>query len=288
MSPLALPRRAVPAPILVVGGIFSLQIGASIARQQFDVVGPLGATLLRLLCTAVMLALLLRPRFWTWSRHMWLPAIVLGVALGGMNQLIYLAIDRVPVGVAVTVEYLGPLTLSLLHVRRMRESIWSLCALGGVMLLGVQTVTALDLLGMTFAAVGGGCWVAYILAGSRLGQVAPDAGSLAVSMAIGAVLAVPLGFGGATKAIGHPAVLGIFVLVAVLSSVVPYQIEMWALRSMSPRVFSVLQSFGPAAGALVGLLVLGERLRWQEIVALVLVTVASVGVTLTVRGDVAP
>lgn len=273
---------------MVLAGIFMLQIGAAIARQHFDVVGPLGATLLRLVFSALILALLLRPRPWRWPRSRWLPALVLGIALGGMNQLIYLAIDRIPVGVAVTVEYLGPLILSLVHVRRLRDSVWSFCALGGVALLGAQAVTSLDVLGVVFAAIGGCCWVAYILAGARLGQVATDAGSLAVSMAIGAMLAVPLGFDGASKAFMDPALLGIFMAVAVLSSVVPYQIEMWALRTMSPRVFSVIQSFGPAAGAIAGLLVLGERLRWQEVAALLLVTIASVGVTLSAREPFVP
>lgn len=214
---------------------------------------------------------------------MWLPVLVLGVALGGMNQLIYLAIDRIPVGVAVTVEYLGPLTLSLLHVRRLRESIWSLCALGGVVLLGVQTVSSLDLLGVAFAAIGGCCWVAYILAGSRLGRVGAESSSLAIAMAIGALLAVPLGFRGATKAIAEPQLLAIFALVAVLSSVVPYLIELRALRTMSPRVFSVIQSFGPAAGAVTGLIMLGQRLVWQEVAALILVTIASIGVSISAR-----
>ncbi|MGB3329027.1 MAG: EamA family transporter [Thermomicrobiales bacterium] len=273
----------VPAPILVVSGIFSLQIGAAIARQHFGTVGPLGATLLRLLISAALLAVLLRPRPWTWPREKWVPVIVLGVALGGMNQLIYLAIDRIPVGVAVTVEYLGPLILSLLHVRRLRESIWSLCALGGVVLLGMQAVTSLDLLGVAFAAIGGGCWVAYILAGARLGRGPADASSLAVSMAIGSLLAVPLGFHGATKALDQPRLLAIFTLVAILSSVVPYLIELWALRTMPARVFSVIQSFGPAAGALAGLVMLGQRLVWQEVAALLLVTIASVGVTVTAR-----
>lgn len=284
----AKPSRSVPAPVGLIAGIFTLQIGAAIARQHFETVGPLGATLLRLVLSAVMLLLLLRPRPWTWARARWIPALVLGIALGGMNQLIYLAIDRVPVGVAVTVEYLGPLILSLVHIRRMQESIWSLCALGGVVLLGVQAMTSLDLLGVLFAAVGGCCWVAYILAGARLGQVAADAGSLAVSMVIGALLAVPLGIGGATKAFAEPSLLGIFALVAVLSSVLPYLIEMWALRSIAPRVFSVIQSFGPAAGAIAGLLILGERLRWQEVAALLLVTIASVGVTLSARETIAP
>lgn len=278
-------RPAIPAPVAVVAGIVSLQVGAAIARQNFGTVGPLGATFLRLVLAALMLAVLLRPRFWRWPRAVWVPVIVLGLALGGMNQLIYLAIDRIPVGVAVTVEYLGPLGLSLVHVRRWRESIWSFCALGGVALLGVQAVTSLDLLGVCFAATGGACWAAYILAGSRLGRTATDASGLAVSMAIGALLAAPLGFRGATRAVTDVRLLAIFALVAVLSSVMPYLIELRALRAMSPRVFSVLQSFGPAAGAIAGLVLLGQRLRWQEAIALLLVTVASIGVTLTSRGD---
>jgi len=276
-------RLARLAPVFVVAEIFTLQFGAAIARDHFDEVGPVGATLLRLILATIVLFVVLRPRPWTWGRATWIPVVVLGVALGGMNQLIYLAIDRIPVGIAVTVEYLGPLALSLVHVRRWKDVIWSLLAIGGVALLGVQAVQSLDLVGVGLAAIGGLCWATYILAAARLGDASPDPSTLAMSMAIAALTAMPLGWGGASHAVGDARLLGVFLLVAVMSSVIPYLIELWALRSMATRVFSVVQSFGPAAGAIGGLVVLNEVLRWQEVAALLLVTIASIGVTLTAR-----
>lgn len=270
----------IPAVVLVLCAIISVQFGAGIARSQFEAVGPLGATFLRLLFAAAILLAVLRPRVWKWSGRAWRAALILGIALAGMNTMIYLAFESVPLGVAVTVEFLGPLALALAQTRRVGDLLWTLLALAGVGLLGLEQGGSIGVIGLVFAGCAGAFWAAYILASARVGRAIPGIDGLAVALAIAAVLSAPLGLSGASAAAGNPTVLLTFVGVAVLSSAIPYAFELEALRRIPTRVFGVLSSLGPAAAAVSGLLVLRQDLGWREIVALALVTAASVGVTL--------
>jgi inner membrane transporter RhtA len=276
------PLTRVPAFVLVLGAILSVQFGAGLARTQFDAVGPLGATFLRLFFGATILLLILRPKLGSWGSRKWLAATVLGVALAGMNTMIYLAFESIPLGVAVTIEFLGPLVLSLALSRRIVDVLWALLALAGVVLLGLEGFSAgsVALVGLLFAAGAGAFWALYILSSARVGREIAGLDGLAVALAIAAVISAPFGLAGASRALGSPHVLLIFVGVAILSSVLPYALEMMALRRLPTRVFGILSSLGPAAAALAGLVVLGESLGWREIVALLLVMAASVGVTL--------
>ena len=249
----------VPAPLLALAAIVSVQLGAAIAKTRFDEVGSVGAAALRLVIGAVVLALVVRPRVRHWTRAQWLGAVALGVALGGMNVFIYVAFASIPIGVAVTIEFLGPLTLSLVHTRRWRDALWALLALAGVVLLGVGPSAVTSVAGVLFAVLAAGCWAGYIVMNRHVGQAIPGVDGLAVSMLL------------------------VFGAVAVLSSVLPYALEMLALRRMPTRVFGVLQSLGPAIAALAGLVVLAEGLSAQEVAALACVTAASVGVTLSAR-----
>ena len=269
----------VPATALVLTAIISSQFGASIARTQFEVVGPLGATFLRLIFGAAILLLVLRPKVRAWKRSSWLAAGVLGLALVGMNTMIYLALGSIPLGVAVTIEFMGPLVLSLVQARRVIDAFWAVLAFAGVVLLGLGAGGSIAVAGLIFAALAGVFWAGYILASSRVGRLIPGTDGLAVAMSIAAVLSAPLGITGAARALSHPEVLLIFLSVAVLSSALPYALEMEALRRLPTRVFGVLSSLGPAMAALAGLVVLHEALGWREIVALLLVTIASVGIT---------
>ncbi|GMA29842.1 EamA family transporter [Arenivirga flava] len=281
MPALSFSRIAAPA---VVGGVFCLQLGGAIARQHFEDVGAIGATFLRLLIAAIILMILMRPRMFRWDRSTWLAAVLLGLALGAMNQLIYLAMDRIPLGIAITIEFLGPLTLALVQLRRWVEFVWAALALFGVVLIGFQIVDGLDAFGVLLALAAGACWAGYILASANLSRRSKaGSGGLAVSMLVGAIAAAPLGAGDASQALRDPVLLLIFVAVALMSSVVPYSIELKALRTLPTYVFGVLQSFGPAAGAVAGYLVLAEALRWQEVVALALVSGASIGISLSAR-----
>ncbi|SBN62760.1 inner membrane transporter RhtA [Curtobacterium sp. 9128] len=270
----------VPTPLLALAAIVSVQLGAAIAKTRFDEVGSVGAATLRLVIGAVVLALVVRPRVRHWNRAQWLGAIGLGLALGGMNVFIYLAFASIPIGVAVTIEFLGPLALSLVHTRRWRDVLWAVLALAGVVLLGVGPSAVTQLGGIAFAVAAAVCWAGYIVMNRHVGSIIPGVDGLAVSMLVAMLVSLPFGLRAAvTGIVADPTLLVVFGAVAVLSSVLPYALEMLALRRMPTRVFGILQSLGPAVAALAGLLVLHEALSLVEVLALACVTAASVGVT---------
>jgi inner membrane transporter RhtA len=278
------PLDRVPPTALALAAIVSVQLGAALARDHFEAVGSLGAAALRLGLGTLVLLAVLRPRPWTWTGRAWLAAIVYGIALGGMNVAIYLSFQTLPIGVAVTVEFLGPLGLALAQTRRWRDAVWALAALLGVGLLGLQATGSLDPVGLLWALLAGLCWAGYILASAATGKHLPGTQGLAVAMVVASAIALPLGAVSAAEGVAaEPWLLAVFLGVALLSSALPYALELHALRRLATRVFGVLQSLGPAAAALAGFLVLGERLGWPELAALGLITVASVGVTLGAR-----
>ena len=270
----------IPAPLLALAAIVSVQLGAAIAKTRFEEVGSVGAATLRLVIGAVVLLAVVRPRVRHWQRAQWLGAVGLGLALGGMNVFIYLAFATIPIGVAVTIEFLGPLALSLVHTRRWRDALWAALALLGVVLLGVGPSAVTELGGVAAAVAAAACWAGYIVMNRHVGSIIPGVDGLAVSMLVAMVVSLPFGLRTAVDGIvADPTLLIVFGAVAVLSSVLPYALEMLALRRMPTRVFGVLQSLGPAIAALAGLVVLGEALSPVEVVALACVTAASVGVT---------
>lgn len=279
-----MPRRPVlPAPLLAFAAIVSVQFGAALARTRFDEVGPLGAAFLRLILGGIMLVILLRPNVRGWSRHFWLQVILLGLMLGGMNQLLYLAVERIPLGIAVTVEFLGPLVLALVQVRRISDALWGLLAFVGVALIGVRTLDGLDPLGLAFAATAGLCWAGYIVQSSRVAGSDRGNGPIAIALLIAMVTAAPLGIAQAGTWFLDPSLVLTFLGVALLSAALPYLLELIALRSIPTRVFGVLQSLGPAMSAVAGWAILHQALSALEILALVLVSVASFAVTWSSR-----
>ncbi|GIF14068.1 EamA family transporter [Actinoplanes teichomyceticus] len=272
--------RRVPAPLLVLAAIASVQLGSAIARTLFDDLGAAGVTFLRLALAALILGLLTRPDLRAWSAAAWRAAALLGVFMAGMNLIFYLAIRTVPLGTAVTVEFLGPLLLALVQTRRLVDLCWALLAGAGVLLLGLHSGGSAPLGGLSLALLAGLCWAGYIVFSARVGALIPGTGGLAVSLAVGAALVAPFGLAGAHAVADHPHLLLGGVAVALLSSVISYGLELNALRRIPTRVFGILMSLEPAAAALAGLLVLGQRLGPVEVAALLLVTLASVGVTL--------
>jgi inner membrane transporter RhtA len=273
------PVDRVPAPVLVLAAVASVQTGSAVARTLFDALGAPGVVLLRLGLSSLLLLALLRPRFWRWTRASLGAAALLGLAMAGMNTVFYLSIRTVPLGVAVTVEFLGPLLLALAQTRRWRDLGWALLAGAGVATLGLDG-TGAPIGGLLLAFAAGLCWAGYILASARVGALLPGTGGLAVALLISTVLVLPLGAPGALGVVARPELLLAALAVAVLSSVLPYSAELAALRRIPTRVFGVLMSLQPAAAAIAGLLVLGQRLGVREVVALVLVSAASAGVTL--------
>jgi inner membrane transporter RhtA len=273
-------RLELPAPLLVLASITSVQFGSAVATTLFDDLGAAGVTLLRLAIAAVVIAVFARPRLRDWSGAAWRAAAVLGVVMAGMNLIFYLALRTVPLGIAVTVEFLGPLLLALVQTRRVLDLFWALLAAAGVVLLGTAGGGSAPIGGLLLAFLAGLCWAGYIVFSAKLGGLVPGTGGLAVSLAVAAVLVLPFGGPGAAAVLSHPSLLIGATAVALLSSVLSYGLEINALRRIPTRVFGILMSLEPAAAAIAGLLILDQRLDAVEVIALLLVTLASAGVTI--------
>ena len=272
-----------PATLLVLVGIASVQCGSAVARGVFDDLGAAGITLLRLALSGLLLLAIVRPAVRSWDTRAWRASVLLGLAMSCMNLVFYLSLRTVPLGVAVTVEFLGPLLLALVQTRRVVDLVWALLATSGVVLLGADTSSDIPLSGLALALVAGLFWAAYILASANVGQVLPGVGGLAVALGIGTLVALPFGASGASAVVHRPSLLLPALAVALLSSVVPYGLELSALRRIPTRVFGILMSLEPAAAALSGFVLLDQGLGPREVTALVLVSLASAGVTLARR-----
>lgn len=262
---------------LVVAGLVCQEVGASIAVLLFDEVGPLGMVMLRLAFSAIILLLLTRPRLRGHARRDWGAVIVFGLVLAGMNGLFYLALERLPLGITVTIEVLGPLTLSIIASRRASAWIWAGVALVGVTALGGGGWDRLDPLGVAFALGAAATWALYILSSARVGAVFPKLDGLALAMTIGALVSLPFGIAQAGSALLRPEMLGLGAAVAVLSSTLPYAFELIALRRLAASAFAILMSLAPATAALAGFVLLGQHLSTLEVVGIALVIGASIG-----------
>jgi inner membrane transporter RhtA len=272
--------RAVPPTGLVLLSIFSVQLGAAIAKGLFDELGPAGTVFLRVGFAALVLLLLWRPPIRGYARGDYFVAVAFGVVLGAMNFSLYGALDRIPLGVAVTLEFIGPLGVAVGGSRRMLDLLWVVLAAAGIILLAPLDVlgeTELDPVGVALALLAGCFWAAYILLSARTGRIFPGGTGLVIAFCVGAVALVPVGVAGGGPALLDPKLLLAGFAVAMLSSAVPYWLDLEALRKLPPRVFGVLMSLEPAVAALVGFVVLGERLGMRALAAVLLVTVAAIG-----------
>ena len=269
--------------VLVLAAIASVQFGSAIAATLFDDIGPGGAVLLRLVFAAVVLGAVWRPPLRGHARQSLLLAAVFGLVLAGMNSFFYLSIDRIPLGIAVTLEFVGPLGVAVASSRRPRDLLWVALAAGGIVLLSAGDTGPLDPLGVAFALTAGALWAAYILLSARVGRVFPGGTGLAIALAVGAVAVVPFGAVSGGSALLDPKVLALGLVVALLSSAIPYSLELEALRRMRAGVFGVLMSLEPATAALAGFVVLGQELSALEGLAVMLVVLASAGATWTAR-----
>ncbi|QEO16889.1 EamA family transporter [Acetobacter vaccinii] len=266
--------------IALFTAMLSLTIGASIAKSLFPIIGAAGTTALRLSLAAIMLAVVFRIWRGTLSRQTLKAAIPYGVSLGMMNLLFYMAIQRIPLGIAVALEFSGPLSLAVLSSRRMMDLCWVVLACSGLFLLLPLhgSHDTLDTTGMGFALGAAVCWAAYILtgkqAGTKLGAAAP-----ALGMLVGSVVVLPFGLAQAGFSFLTPHVMGAALIVAVLSSALPYSLEMFALRRLPAKSFGVLTSGEPAIAAMTGAVLLGESLSLLKIVGIGAVIAASIGIT---------
>jgi inner membrane transporter RhtA len=266
----------VPAVWLVLGGIMSVQVGAAIAKDLFSLVSPTAMVWLRLATSAVVLVAVSRLRVRGRSRADWLVALGFGVSLLIMNWAIYQSFARIPLGIAVTIEFLGPLAVAVAGSRRPRDLVWVALAAVGVGLLGL-TPAELTVAGVLFALLAGAAWAAYILLSASTGQRWPGISGLAVASVVGAVVLAGPALADAGTDLLDPTVLLLGVAVGLLSSVIPYSLELSALRTMPPRVFGILMSLEPAAAALAAMLLLAEFLAPPQWLAVACVVVASIG-----------
>ncbi|MER7495681.1 EamA family transporter [Streptomyces pharetrae] len=285
-APPGAPRRLGslgPVGLVFAGGV-SVQFGGALAVMLMPRAGALGVVALRLAVAAVVLLLVCRPRLRGHSRTDWGTVVVFGLTMAGMNGLFYQAVDRIPLGPAVTLEVLGPLALSVVASRRAVNLIWAGLALAGVFLLGGGGFGDLDPVGAAFALGAGAMWAAYIVFSARTGRRFPQADGLALAMAVGAVLFLPLGIAEAGSKLLDPVTLGLGAAVAVLSSVLPYTLELLALRRLPASTFAVLMSLEPAIAAAAGFLLLDQALTSTQALAIALVIAASMGAVRTQVG----
>ncbi|MFC8154734.1 EamA family transporter [Streptomyces cinereoruber] len=274
--------RLGPVALVVTSGL-SVQFGAAVAVLLMPRAGALGVVTLRLVLAAVVLLAVCRPRVRGYGRADWGTIVAFGTAMAGMNVLIYQSSSRIPLGAAVTLEVLGPLILSVVASRRWTNLLWAGLALVGVVLLGGGGFDRLDPLGAAFALGAGGMWAAYIVFGARTGRRFPQADGLALAMAFGAVLTLPLGIAEAGDRLLVPSTLALGLAVALMSSVLPYTLELLALRRMPAPTFAILMSLEPAVAALAGFLVLSQALSTTDALAITLVIAASIGAVRTTR-----
>jgi inner membrane transporter RhtA len=270
----------VPSVGLVVTGIVSVQFGSALAVTIFNRTGASGVVLLRLVFASLILLGVSRPQLRNQTRRQLRLALGFGGVLGVMNLAFYAAISRIPLGIGVAIEFLGPLGVGIAGSRRRVDFAWVLLAAGGVFALSRGDTHALNLLGVVFAVVAAGAWAAYILCNARLGQAFTDGSGLTVAMCVAAVIALPFGIHAGGSNLLSPHVLLIGAAVGMLSSAIPYTLEMEALRRISPSVFGVLMSLEPAVAALAGLLILGQGLGPRELAGIALVIAASAGTSL--------
>ena len=272
-----------PPTALVLLSIVSVQLGAAIAKSLFDSLGPGGTVFLRIAFASLVLLLLVRPKLRGHDRNAYLVAGLFGLALAMMNLSIYLAIDRIPLGVAVTLEFVGPLGVAVAGSRRALDVLWVVLAAAGILLLAPLDAFGgmdLDPVGVAFALLAGCLWASYILLSARTGSAFPGGTGLVIALCVGTVVLAPVGIAGAGSALLDPKLLLAGFGVAMLSTAIPFSLDLVALRKIPARIFGVLMSLEPAVAALAGLVVLGERLGLRAVVAVVFVTVAAAGASL--------
>jgi inner membrane transporter RhtA len=276
--------RATSPELLVLAGIGSVQFGAAFADTLFPQAGPGGVVLLRLFLSAVILLTFARPTLRGRSRSDIAAVVAFGVILAAMNWSFYEALNRLPLGVAVTIEFTGPLAVAVVGSRRVLDLLWVGLAAGGVVLLSLRGGhQGIHAVGVLLALVAATCWAAYILLSQRVGAAFAQLDGLAIALGIGAVLVIPAGIVEGGDALLRPSVIAGGLGVGLLSSLIPYSLELIALRRLTAYRFGLLMSLEPAVAALAGVIVLGQPLSVVLAIALVMVVAASVGTTLTAR-----
>jgi inner membrane transporter RhtA len=272
--------------VVILIAMLSIQSGASLAKSLFPIIGAPGVTALRIALGTLILVIIFKPWRLRFKKEQRLPLLFYGLSLGAMNYLFYLSIQTVPLGVAVALEFTGPLAVALFASRRPVDFVWVVLAVLGLWFLLPlgQNISHVDLTGTALALGAGACWAVYILTGQRAGEEHGPA-TVALGSLIAAIIFVPLGMAQATESIWQWSVLPIGLAVAVLSTALPYSLEMIALTRLPTRIFGTLMSMEPALAAMSGMVFLGESLTLVQVLALCSIIAASMGSTLTMRSE---
>ncbi|HDV8241005.1 threonine/homoserine exporter RhtA [Enterobacter hormaechei] len=283
-----LPRKSsvwMPVAVILIA-MMSIQSGASLAKSLFPLVGAPGVTALRIALGTLILVVIFKPWRLRFKKEQRLPLLFYGLALGGMNYMFYLSIQTIPLGIAVALEFTGPLAVALFSSRRPVDFIWVILAVLGLWFLLPlgQSVSQIDLTGAALALGAGACWAVYILTGQRAGEEHGPA-TVALGSLIAAVIFVPIGMAQATDSIWQWSILPVGLAVAILSTALPYSLEMIALTRLPTRIFGTLMSMEPALAAISGMIFLGETLTLVQTLALCSIIAASMGSTLTMRPE---
>ncbi|MEP8818639.1 threonine/homoserine exporter RhtA [Enterobacter hormaechei] len=283
-----LPRKSsvwMPVAVILIA-MMSIQSGASLAKSLFPLVGAPGVTALRIALGTLILVVVFKLWRLRFKKEQRLPLLFYGLALGGMNYMFYLSIQTIPLGIAVALEFTGPLAVALFSSRRPVDFIWVVLAVLGLWFLLPlgQSVSQIDLTGAALALGAGACWAVYILTGQRAGEEHGPA-TVALGSLIAAVIFVPIGMAQATDSIWQWSILPVGLAVAILSTALPYSLEMIALTRLPTRIFGTLMSMEPALAAISGMIFLGETLTLVQTLALCSIIAASMGSTLTMRPE---
>ncbi|MFJ3290866.1 threonine/homoserine exporter RhtA [Enterobacter asburiae] len=274
-----------PVAVILIA-MLSIQSGASLAKSLFPLVGAPGVTALRIVLGTAILVVIFKPWRLRFKKEQRLPLLLYGLSLGAMNYLFYLSIQTIPLGIAVALEFTGPLAVALFSSRRPVDFIWVVLAVLGLWFLLPlgQSVAEIDLTGAALALGAGACWAVYILTGQRAGEEHGPA-TVALGSLIAAIVFVPIGMAQATESIWQWSVMPIGLAVAILSTALPYSLEMIALTRLPTRIFGTLMSMEPALAAISGMVFLGETLTLTQTLALCSIIAASMGSTLTMRPE---
>jgi inner membrane transporter RhtA len=275
-------RPALPAPLYALGSIASVQVGATVARQLFPFLGPTATVFVRVGFGALILLAIARPGLRRLSAAQWREVVPFGLIIAGMNLCFYQSIARIPLGIAVTIEFLGPLAVAIVGSRKALDFAWAGMAAAGVAILSL-TGGSVTLLGVLFALGAAVGWASYIVLSQRVGRLVAGPDGLAFALTVGGLALAPFGIAGAGARLLDLHNLGLGLVVAILSTAIPFSLEFAALRRLSSQVFGILMSLEPAMGAAAGFFFLGQRLSIRDLLAIALVSVASAGATLSSR-----
>lgn len=271
-------RVPYPAVLMVLASILSIQVGSAMATNLFDELGVGGTVFMRSLVSAVALTIIWRPNFRI-KRADVPVTLIFGAVLAVLNFAFYEAIARVPLGTAVTIEFIGPLSVALITSHRRKDLIWVAMAAAGIVLLtGGIGGSDLDPFGLALAFISGVLWGTYILLGKRMGEAYEGGQGLAIAMCISSIITLPVAFGGGLGELKEPDILGLVLFVSLLSAALPFSLEMEAMRRLPSNVFGILMSLEPAIAATIGFLILDQGIGVRQLVAIALVVAASAGV----------